>query len=41
MALPPALLTSTRGHVKNDSGVVMLGGGVGFPPPPANYQAGS
>ena len=26
MALPPALLTSARGHAKNDSGAVMLGG---------------
>ena len=40
MALPPAPLTSTRGHAKNDSRAVMLVGGVS-PPPLANYRAGS
>ena len=42
MALPPAPLTSARGHSKNDSCAVVLGGGGGLSPtPPANYLAGS
>ena len=31
MALPPALLTSARGHAKNDSWAAVLGGGVSHP----------
>ena len=44
MTLPPAPLTSARGHAKNDSWAVMLGRGGGgglLPPLPVNYRAGS
>ena len=39
MALPPAPLTSVRGHAKNDSSTVMLVGG-GLPSPPLQLTTG-
>ena len=40
MALPPALLTSVRGHAKNDSWAIMLWGGGGVVSHPLQLTTG-
>ena len=40
MALPPTPLTSVRGHAKNDSLAIMLGGGGGGVPHPLQLTTG-